>query len=343
MPPNSALPQPAAALPGELALLTTVVANLSDDTAKLVYADWLEEHDDPRGKLLRECVTAFRAGKKLPAISRAPKPWRDLVGLKLMSRLRKAKLTARANTLLRLGRPALTFKSARAKEAALNVGASKLGGRPDMLPEVKWPIFQTEPLAFLGQFNFSDLAASLVSRELPDSGVLSVFYLVDEDYERASDPKGSFRVFHFPDVSKLARRELQEELRDAERFKPCRLTFTEILTLPDADSPWKKDLGFRNDDEAEGAYQELVVGEVGEGDDADDGGLAHRLLGYPCPLQSDPLRKKTMQHLLTIDSDDKRGGPGWMWGDSGLLYFTIAEEDYQKRQFDKVRCEMQCC
>jgi uncharacterized protein (TIGR02996 family) len=337
MPPNPALPQPAATLPGERALLATVVANLSDDTAKLVYADWLEEHDDPRGKLLRECVTAFRTGKKLPAISRAPKVWCYLVGITLMTRLRKAKLTPRADRLLRLARPALTFKSARAKESVLNVGASKLGGWPDLPPEVKWPFHRTEALAFLGQFNLSDLAASLVSRELPDSGVLSVFYLVDEDYERATDPKGTFRVFHFPDVAKLARREPPEDLGEASRFKPCRLTFTEILTLPDVDSPWKNDLGFRNDDEAEDSYQEIVVGE------GEDDGLNHRLLGYPCPLQSDPLRKKTMRHLLTIDSDDKRGGPGWLWGDCGLLYFTISEEDYQKRQFDKVRCEMQSC
>jgi uncharacterized protein (TIGR02996 family) len=336
MPPNSALPQPAAMLPGEFALLASVVANLSDDTAKLVYADWLEEHDDQRGKLLRECVTAFRAGKGLPAISGSPKPWRELVGLTLMRRLRKAKLTACADTFLRLARPALRFKSARANEAAQDIGASKLGGRPDMPPDVKWPIFRTEPLAFLGQFNLASLAVSLVSRELPDSGVLSVFYLVDEDYERASDPKGSFRVFHFPDVSKLARRELQEELRDAERFKPCRLTFTEILTLPDVDSPWEKDLGFRNDEQAQ--YEGNVLGAIDE-----DAGLGHCLLGYPCPLQNDPLHKKTMRHLLTIDSDDGRGGPGWMWGDSGLLYFTIAEEDFQKRHFDKVRCEMQCC
>lgn len=51
------------------------------------------------------------------------------------------------------------------------------------------------------------------------------------------------------------------------------------------------------------------------------------------------LGKKTVRHLLTIDSDDN---PGWMWGDVGLLYFTIAGKDLKARRFDRVRCEMQC-
>ncbi|MBA4063379.1 MAG: hypothetical protein C0501_06635 [Isosphaera sp.] len=47
-----------------------------------------------------------------------------------------------------------------------------------------------------------------------------------------------------------------------------------------------------------------------------------------------------MRHLLTLDSDD---GPGWMWSDAGLLYFTIREEDLRAGRFDRVRFDMQCC
>jgi uncharacterized protein (TIGR02996 family) len=37
----------------EIAFLRAIQAELGDFTAKLVYADWLEEQDDPRGPLLR--------------------------------------------------------------------------------------------------------------------------------------------------------------------------------------------------------------------------------------------------------------------------------------------------
>src|SRR5262249_34882351 len=158
---------------------------------------------------------------------------------------------------------ALTFKSAKAAEANLDIGASKLGGRADLPPETKWPTYHKEPLAFLGQFNLADLGASFVCSEVPKSGVFSVFYFLDEEDERESDPKGTFRVFHFPNVSKLVRRELPEELAETGRYRSCRLTFAETLTLPDPESPWRKELKFRDDDEAEDRYQETVLDVLG--------------------------------------------------------------------------------
>ena len=59
--PRPAFPQPAATVPARPTSSRGVVADLSDDTAKLVYADWLDERDDPRGQFLRDSVAAFRA------------------------------------------------------------------------------------------------------------------------------------------------------------------------------------------------------------------------------------------------------------------------------------------
>ncbi len=44
--------------------------------------------------------------------------------------------------------------------------------------------------------------------------------------------------------------------------------------------------------------------------------------------------------LLQIDSD--RDGPGWMWGDLGMIYFWIRRQDLAARDFDKVWCVLQC-
>src|SRR5438067_2599438 len=179
--PKPAFPEPAATLPGEADILATVVANPADDTAKLVYADWLEEHDDPRGPFLRQCVAAFLAGKKLPDAKSVPKPWYDLVGLALLRKIRIAEMTAHADKILRLARPAIVVKSRRAAEAKLPLGASRFGGGPDLPPDAGWPTLGEDPLAFLAQFNLAELSASLVCRELPASGLLSVFVAWDED------------------------------------------------------------------------------------------------------------------------------------------------------------------
>ena len=39
--------------PDETALIARLIENLADDAPKLVYTDWLEERDDPRGVALR--------------------------------------------------------------------------------------------------------------------------------------------------------------------------------------------------------------------------------------------------------------------------------------------------
>jgi uncharacterized protein (TIGR02996 family) len=324
MPPRPAFPQPAATLPGEADVLANVVADLSDDAAKLVYADWLDDRDDPRGQFLRENLVAVRAGQKLPTPKFAPQPWLDLVGLTLLRRIHLAELDAHAGKILRLARPALTFKSAKAADSRIAVGASKLGGGPDLPPGAAWPALGREPLAFLAQLNLAELHGSFVCRELPAAGVLSVFVFFDDNDTGKMMEKGPWRVFHFPDVSKLARRPAQ-----APAFASCRIELRETITVPDSDSPWRRELGLGRDQDVWDVYQGSVAGFGGR----------HQLLGYSAPIQYEVLGKKTDRHLLTIGRDTNAG---WEWFDGGALYFTMTEADLKAERFDRVRFEIQC-
>jgi uncharacterized protein (TIGR02996 family) len=321
--PKPAIPNPAAALPGEADILASVIADLSDDTAKLVYADWLEDRDDSRGPFLRKALAAVRAGEKLPTVKFAPQPWCDLVGLTLLRSIHVSDLAAHADKILRLARPGLAFRSTRAADAKLPVGASKFGGGPDLPPDAEWPVLHEEPLAFVAQFNLAHLSASLACRELPDSGLLSVFCAWDPDGANCDfSEKGSWRLLYFPEASKLARR-----LPPLNSFRPCRLTFAETVTLPDQNSPWKRELGLGRDEDAWMAYQ-MGVAECD---------LEHRLLGYPPPVQSAAHLKKTVRHLMTIESDDN---PSWAWGERAALHFTIGEDHLKARRFDRARLEV---
>ena len=44
--------------------------------------------------------------------------------------------------------------------------------------------------------------------------------------------------------------------------------------------------------------------------------------------------------LLQIDSDDE--GPGWMWGDSGRLYYWVKRQDRASLQFQDAWLLLQC-
>ena len=327
--PKSAFPAPAAVLPGEADILANVLADLSDHDAKLVYADWLEERDDERGPLLREFVTAYRAVKKLPAVKSAPQPWRDLIGVTLVAKLRDTDLAAKADKLLALARPTITYETVKIAERTIPVGASKFGGRPDMPASTAWPKFEDQPLSFLGQFNLAELQPSPVARELPASGVLSAFCLYEEGSGNDAFDDGSWRLLYFPDTEKLVRHELDAELVDESRFASCRVEYTEALTLPCWDSPWERELKAIGVTGYGGSYSDLYF-EMCPGD---------HILGHPFPIQCDFLGKKTVRHLLTICGNEHTG---WEFGDGGALYFILAEADLKQGKFDRVNMIMDC-
>jgi uncharacterized protein (TIGR02996 family) len=321
--PTSAFLNPAAVLPGEADVLANVLTDLSDHDAKLVYADWLEDRDDPRGPLLRKFITAYRAGKELPDVTSAPEPWRDVIGLTLVRRLRDTDLAPHSDALLALARPSVAYNAVKTAEESLPVGGSKFGGRPDLPGNLDWPEYEGEPLSFFGQFNLDELQTSPIARELPPAGVLSVFCVSlgegDDNF-----PNGSWRLFYFPQPSDLVRR-----ANFSARFAPCRLEYSETLTLPKWDSPWKAELaviGITGYGESYGnLYYDLVPGD--------------HLLGYPYLIQSDVLGEKSMRHLLTINSND---AAGWELADGGAFYFILPDADLKAARFDAVRLFFDC-
>jgi uncharacterized protein YwqG len=76
----------------------------------------------------------------------------------------------------------------------------------------------------------------------------------------------------------------------------------------------------------------------------------HQLLGYPCQIQGDLLQEcqRDTQYegdptdwrlLLQIDSDSNGH---MMWGDVGMLYFSISKKALLSQDFSQVHLLMQC-
>jgi uncharacterized protein (TIGR02996 family) len=238
--PKSPFPDPAAVLPGEADILAGVIANLADHDAKLVYADWLEERGDKRGPLLRKFVQAHRAGKKkLPQPKPDQQVWANLIGLTIMARFRSPEHAVKADVLLAFVRPAVTFRHASERERNIPVGASKFGGCPDLPPKTKWPVVGGKLGAFLVQFNLAELHASPAARELPTTGLLSVFIPSDFDMNSGRKP---WSLHHFPDASQLVRTDKLPRLPKRRTIPSGRVEFREIPTLPETTSPWSDEL-----------------------------------------------------------------------------------------------------
>ncbi len=268
----------------------------------------------------------------------------------LRSRLDRAGLSAIANELVNQSKESMVMKSAAVPDDSVPLGASKLGGFPDLPASLAWPKWKTGELSFVVQVNLAELPENDM---LPRSGLLSFFY----DREQSAwgfDPqhKEGFRLWYFPETSRLIRVRAPK----GSSFPCARLSFEPFLSLPDPSVVGDLVLDLENDE----IYNEFL--EKYHGDEP-----RHQVLGWPrviqnqmeleCQLASnglyvgnasgyqDPRRKELEPGapdwilLLQIDSDDKTE---MMWGDIGTLYVWIRYPDFKQRNFDKAWTILQC-
>ena len=165
----------------ELALLTRIVEQPTNDLIRLVYSDWLEEQGDPRGVLLRRFVGAFQTKQELPALTDVPTAWADLTGLTITEVFVKSGLTELRDNLLALARPALRIEVSEANfddppPTPSELGTTRLGGDPDLPVGAEFPVSTVgPPHHFLAQLNTADLQGTVAGLAFPPSGLISIF------------------------------------------------------------------------------------------------------------------------------------------------------------------------
>jgi uncharacterized protein (TIGR02996 family) len=335
---NPLIPDLAAPLPGEADLLAVVAADLRDDKAKLVYADWLEEQDDPRGEFLRKFVKAARGSPRdpLPSSRAFPEAWRDLVGITLIEEIPDFRLSRWKDELLALARPAVTITTARVEEGSnLPVGSSKFGGFPDLSGETAWPLRENQPFGFLAQINLADVAITVACRDLPSSGLLSFFGMAKVASDPAQGDNSSWRLIYTPDLAGLRRGVPPSPLggydpvfdyRWKDYYPECRLRFAEVLDLPDCYSKRFQETGIDFGHRWEDYYTLRTRLRDSQ----------HHLFGYTRSptLGYDPLPGPDWLHLCSLGRDDN---VGWGWADDDSLYWFITRADLQARRFDNFR------
>lgn len=208
--------------------------------------------------------------------------------------------------------------------AAAPTSRSKLGGLPE-LPE-GWEIPHSpegNPMALLLQL---DCAALPPGYGLPDCGMLYFFFDADStqwNWGLETEDCAYWSV-------------LYTELppRQPEIGSPAP-AFREVPVSFRLSRSW-----YTEEDET--------------GIETDENPGGHRLLGYPFELQSGQAMAAACSELtgapsdtewellLQLDTDDDANGPGWMWGDMGMLFFWIRRDDLAARRFDRVRMILEC-
>jgi len=277
----------------------------------------------------------------------------------IASRLREVGVE-RAEELAKLAAPSIRIDARRCVPSSIPLGASRFGGSPDLPPGFEWPCNGGNALSFIAQIDLSALQVA----DLPETGWLFFFY----DYALQPwgfDPKdaGGAHVAYWNGPREALSRVAHPTTKDNEGFEACSLTFSATTNLPDVWDRLAEDLGAseRGHREAYSAVAEALSG-------IDEDALDHHFLGHPqlvqndmrgeCQLVADGIycgdpsgyqseRAKELLRdvsdwrlLLQVDTDEE--GPGWMWGDTGRIYFWIRRQDLAARMFERSWLILQC-
>lgn len=223
-----------------------------DPAAVNVMREWLAKNDAPdRRKAAAPIIKELSALGPVPAATphvekAAPAPKRPTLVFKKVAPYKAPKLApvAKAEAELRalfgkaglgkhfdaIAQRAVVLIPTRVDEKKLALGATKLGGHPDLEPSVKWPRVKGEPLTFLAQLDLADFARALPKGALPPAGRLSFFMGNVGGSERAGYCENAVVLFTKPGA-KLERREVPDDFFDR-IYQACSVRLHETISLP---------------------------------------------------------------------------------------------------------------
>ena len=315
----------------ELALLARIVEQPTNDLNRLVYADWLEERNDPRGPFLRRFVEAFQTGQPLPSLNDVPTAWADLTGLTITEAFVKCGLAELRNNLLALARPALRIEVSEANfdnppSTPTELGTTRLGGDPDLPVGAEFPVAADGvPLHFLGQYDLADIQGTVAGLAFPTSGLLSLF-------RTQSDGKNCYPtqedlpllVRHVPEGTPFARLPRPTDLTDRPApFRPG-LRLVETLRLPGESRQWP---GVTLTDDQASQFDEVFPTNLG--------GTAYILLGHVTHgnIGEEPLKDRPDWVQLVLVPFFE--GPDYGISDMSLSY-QLRAADLKAGRFDRL-------
>lgn len=277
-----------------------------------------------------------------------------------------------SDTLAESLRPSIRVLTSQIGSDDLPLGASRLGGVPDLPPGFHWPSWeapertwdrvaqasrvlghQRRPLAFVAQFDLAEIKRLVPECGWPGNGWLAFFY--DHEHQPGgsdSHDRGGARVIWIQaDHDALVRWPIDENTP----FPPCAVDLG-VEMLPDP--AVFEELS----DEDDWRVLESLLSKLSLAPDRPE----HRLQGYAQPIQSavnlecallfdeergggsqvggdaPPLPELAAQWQLLLQLDTDEEGLGWMWGDCGRIYFMCREADVHAGRFDEAWTIMQC-
>ncbi len=215
-------------------------------------------------------------------------------------------------------RPSILLRPTSVPPRTLPAGRSRVGGEPDLPPEVDWPVRAGRPMALLAQINCAELAACAVDSALPERGWLWFFYDA-EGRAAGSGPtdRGSWAVIYFSgDETALEPGEPPGDLPGPPRYALHEVSFAADMTLPAWDS--MEMTALQLEPEATDDYLEALDALA-----ARRGGTLSRMLGHPDAIHGGRLNLECQLVSNGIDCGDPSG-----WRDPRVAQLAEGAADW---------------
>lgn len=238
-------------------------------------------------------------------------------------------LSAQRDAIMSLVRPAIGLRTRAPRDDDFALGATRVGGEPDLPVDLDWPVGDEGPLLFVLQVRLAQVTAFDLEGLLPSDGVLAVF----------SDRFGrDVRVVYHAAEVPLARRPWAPTLRPP--FGVSGVDILAELHLPPPGSAFigREDALVVLDLDAHDAYWDSVWCAWREQLRPGPAGACgiHQLLGYAAAERHEE-QALDEEVLVGFDSDDRAE---MEWGDVHCVWALIPRADLLRRAWTALRAEM---
>jgi hypothetical protein len=247
----------------------------------------------------------------------------------LHERLDAVGLTHRRDALDAVLKPAIALHTRDATPSDVAVGATRVGGEPDLPPSVPWPTGEEGPLLFVLQVDLAQAAPLDLEQRLPPDGLLLVF-----TDRWAQD----VRVLHVAAGEPLERRGWAPTIRGP--YVARGVDLRGELQPPPPDSAFVGDetaIVELDSDEHDAWWDDVWLDwrERSRPGAAGECGI-HQLLGYTAAERHEE-QGADEEVVVGFDSDDRAD---MQWGDVHTVWVLLSQSDLAARAWDRVRAAM---